>query len=203
MKARRFATLGGLTLLLVAVLLLVPPSWVEAQNTGIIPAFVVRDNNGDVVGPVVGFGDGVGKSPIVAYDDDTAGGRLALLTFTSDKGFLPEQGQLFFENTGCQGQAYLFPPKTSGGIQALTNMAYGVGPDGATGIGSDIWLYRADSAGSGSSLEVKSNYQTTSQPDFTNAARCVDFTFTTNFVAAQKKVNVTNFFPQPYTAGGS
>ena len=197
MKARIVPSLGSLTLLLVAILLLVPPGWVGAQDA-VIPAFVVKDTNGDVVGPFVGFSEGVGASPIIAYDDNTGGGRRTLLTFKSNKGFIAEQGQLFYQNMNCLGQAYLFPPATSGGIQALTGIAYGVGLDKDVGLGGDIWLYRSDSA-SASSATVNSNYQTTGTPDFTDAAKCVNFMFTSDFVTATKKINVSSEFPQPYT----
>ena len=200
MKVTIVRSLGGLTLLLGAVLLLVPPSWVEATATAILPAFVVKDSGGNVVGPVVGFGEGVGKSPIVAYDDDSLGGRLTLLAFKTANGFLPEQGQLFYANAGCQGQAYLMPPNASGGIQALTGIGYGVGPDDTTGIGNDIWLYRSDSAGPGANIEIMSNYITSLNADFSDPTKCVNSTFSLELVTATKVINVTANFPQPYTA---
>ena len=200
MKIHIVWSFGGLTLLLVAILLLVAPNWTGALTIGLVPAFVVKDNNSDVVGPVVGYADTVGKSPIVAYDGDTASGRRTLLEFKSNKGFLPEQGQVFFAGSNCTGQAYLQAPETSGGIQALTGIGYGVGPDNATGIGADIWLYRSDSAGPGSNIAVMSNYVTTGTPDFTANSKCVNSSFSIDVVTATKAVNVTANFPQPYTA---
>ena len=189
---------GSLALLLMTANLLVTPPWTDATPVGVLSDFVVKDNNGDVVGPVVSYEFGV--NPVVAYDGDIAnGGRRTLLKMRTAVGFQPEQFQTFFANMDCTGQAYLRPPSTRGGIEPLTGVGYGVGPDNATGIGANIWLYRSDSAGPGSSVTYDSLY-TTSSPDFTNASNCQNSNATTTLVTATKRVNVTQNFPQPYTA---
>ena len=196
-KERIALGLGGITLALITINFLTIPNWTEAASISIQPSFVVKDNNSNVVGPVVSLESN--SAPIVAYEGDLANGRRTLLKFRSATGFQPEEFQVFFANTNCQGQVYLNPPSTRTGLGALTGITYGVGPDNVAGIGGNIWLYRSNSSGPGSSVMYNSLY-TTASPDFTNAANCQNSPGTSTLVTATKAVNVTTNFPQPYTA---
>lgn len=144
-------------ILLIACALLVgiwilPDSPVEGVNTVQLPEFVIRDQNAVVLGPVSSSSTNAQTFVLMhnASDDESFQVQVSRNHFGG-----ADTADVFFTNANCTGTAYVYASSVFGGVAAMRNSVYAVGPT-AAGTTACCRVYRGGS-GAGSNQDVAIN----------------------------------------------
>ena len=157
-----------------------------ADNTVILPGFVVRDNNNTPIGPVVGVTSR--DNPVVRMLD-TTNNVPVFVEVRTPTGLVVTDERTYFSMTDCQGTAYHEVPFEERGLSALTGHMHSV----ARVNGGNQQLFASDSTAAGSSIMYQSQYL--------NTGPCSNSSSTITLRVATSVLDIDAAHPTPYTAG--